>query len=233
MNKQNWAYKTLRMLYHKYVPFLWTEKIDLFLHDESFLYKPVLKETYSIFIHIPKSAGTSISRTLYGRTVGHYRAILYKNISTTEYEKYFKFSIVRNPWDRLVSAYTFVVQNGSKHVRPLPNEIYKSESFSTFDKFITEWLPYQNLFEIDVVFCPQYHFICDNKGKVIVDYIGKFENIDSAMEDVSKQLGCNINLKKLNASDRNKNYRDYYTDETIKIVSELYKKDIELFSYDF
>ena len=73
-----------------------------------------------IFIHIPKTGGTSVEAALadYGKLLqgpGNFHSIYFKHIPATrlqammgdEYENYFKFSIVRNPWDWLVSMYEF------------------------------------------------------------------------------------------------------------------------------
>src|SRR5690625_2614056 len=65
---------------------------------------------HSIFVHIPKTAGVSVAHSLFEiKTAYHVRVSKYQIIfSQDEYNQYFKFAFVRNPWDRLVSAYRFL-----------------------------------------------------------------------------------------------------------------------------
>ena len=67
-----------------------------------------------------------------------------------------------------------------------------------------------------------------------LDFIGRFENFASDLEKVIRQLEPGeIKIRKLNASDNRKNYRKYYNDELKQKVAKIYRKDIELFSYEF
>jgi len=233
IDKASWWYRTTKSLYHSYIPFLWRERIDVRISGHSLLYKPVFKEVGGIFIHVPKAAGISISRSLYGISTGHYTAQTYKRISAKEFSKYFKFAFVRNPWDRAVSAYTFVKQGGTKFVQPTKSDIYASGIFDDFDTFLFDWLQYQNLLEIDVVFAPQYHFICDDDDQLLVDYVGKMETLESDIIKISEKLGRPIDIKHLNKSTKQKDFRSYYSDKSIELVAKIYQKDIDMFNYSF
>lgn len=224
--------KALSSLYRNCLPLLWQQKIDV-ARGESQVFRPCFQETKSIFIHIPKAAGTSISRAIYGMNVGHKKAIDYCNISTKEFNKYYRFSFVRNPWDRVVSAYNFAKQGGTEYVQPIPNSIYQSEVFSNFETFVTQWLPNANLHMEDVVFAPQYWYIYDSNAKLLVDFVGKIEYLEKDLKIIENRLKTNIELKRLNKSTRNIDYRNYYNEKTKAIVAKVYHKDIELFNYDF
>jgi hypothetical protein len=64
--------------------------------------------------------------------------------------------------------------------------------------------------------------------------VARFEDIDNEWKIITDKIGIPYSkLNKLNSSSREKNYRDYYTIETKNMVSELYKKDIEKFNYEF
>ncbi len=219
--------------YRKLLPRLWQDKIDV-ARGESQVFRPCFQETKSIFIHIPKAAGTSIARAIYGMNVGHRRASDYIRVSRKEFFSYYRFSFVRNPWDRAISAYNFAKQGGTDLVQPLPNPVYKTEVFSSFDRFVREWLPYADLSKEDVVFAPQYEYIYDTKGNLLVDYIGKIEELEQGLDVLRQALKRPIDIKNLNRSNReDAHYRDSYTQETAAIVAEIYKKDIELFNYQF
>jgi len=66
-----------------------------------------------------------------------------------------------------------------------------------------------------------------------VDFIGKYENLESDYLYVCDKLGINSTLLKINTSNRDLDYRQYYTDESRCIVGEYYKEDVSLFKYSF
>jgi len=221
-----------RKLYRNTLPLLLQQKIDVY-RGESQVFRPCFQETKSIFIHIPKAAGTSIARAIYGMNVGHRKAVDYKKISTHEYNKYYTYSFVRNPWDRIVSAYNFAKQGGTSYVQPIPNPVYQSELFNDFETFVTEWLSTADLNKEDVVFAPQYWYIYDVNMQCLVDYIGRIETLADDVKALEKKLGVEIIIEQLNKSSRSSSYRDYFNNDTKNIVADIYKKDIELFKYEF
>lgn len=83
-----------------------------------------------------------------------------------------------------------------------------------------------------VHFLPQHFFICDATGKIMVDFVGRVENLDADFAQVADRLGCARGLTKVNAGSR-RHYSNYYDDETREIVQQVYAKDIELFGYAF
>jgi hypothetical protein len=221
-----------KKLYRLTLPLLMQQKIDV-LRGESQVFRPCFQPTKSIFIHIPKAAGTSIARAIYGMNVGHRKAIDYQKISKREYNEYYTYSFVRNPWDRVVSAYNFAKQGGTSYVQPIPNPVYQSELFKDFETFVTQWLPTADLAKEDVVFAPQYWYIYNKKMQCLVGYVGKLETLTDDIKILEKQLRINIEIEQLNVSDRSSSYRDYYNKNTRKIVADIYQQDIKLFNYQF
>lgn len=204
-------------------------------------------ETKSIFIHIPKCAGTSVARALYRRRVGnkdgnHMTAGWYQLTFDEEtYNRYFKFTFVRNPWDRLVSAYHFVKAGGMSEADRIWGERVLSR-FSSFDDFVKRWVIEKNVTNIGeglektrVVFAPQYGFVCIRGSKIpAVDFIGSFENIKTDFAHVAETIGVQVALDFLNVSNKSqRSYIDEYTDESRSIVADVYRTDIEMFGYDF
>jgi hypothetical protein len=189
-------------------------------------------ETHSIFVHIPKCAGISVSQALYGNLAGGHNS-LEAYFTVFEPEKilnYFKFTFVRNPWDRLVSAYYFLKAGGMNEEDRLWAEA-EIISYPDFDHFVRFWLTEENINKY-IHFKPQVSFIQDRRDKVRMDFIGFFENLKDDFKFVAGRLGREADLPKLNTSERNF-YTNYYTEETQKIVARVYAKDIELLGYQF
>ena len=103
---------------------------------------------------------------------------------------------------------------------------------SNFDEFVKNWVNKINI-EKGIHFKPQYKFITIN-GKIAVDDVYKVENINLDFEKICGKLNVQNRLQFLNKTkSKTKNYRNYYNDETKKIVEKVYKKDIKLFNYQF
>jgi hypothetical protein len=81
---------------------------------------------------------------------------------------------------------------------------------------------------------PQYKWIYDENMKCIVDFIGRHEMLQHDFDTICNKLNMpSIELLRANRSRHRKPYPDYYDDETKEIVRKIYKKDIELFGYEF
>lgn len=150
------------------------------------------------------------------------------NIETDKWENYFKFTFVRNPYDWVKSVYCSLTRVksfeerklGEKHVMKVV-EYCKSPVGRRFDDTIT--------------MRTQTDFISDTKGNIIVDFIGKFENIQEDYNKITKTLGIQKRqLSKVNRSASSKHhYREAFTPEGKAIVDLYFKRDIETFGYCF
>lgn len=189
-----------------------------------------------IFVHIPKCAGVSINKALFDNLGGgHHSAMDYQIIyGRSIYESYYKFTFVRNPWDRVFSAYNFLKEGGFDEKDKTWAEKNLLE-YDTFDKFICEWVNARNI-NTKNHFVPQYKYICNAAGKVIVDYIGKFEKIQEDYEHIVDKIGVTATLHHKNRTmsmNKELNYTEFYTEKTRRIIRDVYKKDIELLGYGY
>jgi hypothetical protein len=228
-------YKSRQVLFRTLAPwahkrFQGMRKIDT---EKGRSLKP-FDEQKCIFVHITKCAGISISRSLFGNLGGaHLRIPHYELIfSQHEFETYFKFTFVRNPWDRLVSAFLFLKKGGANK----QDKAWADENLSEFDDFhtfVTRWVNRRNVNSWKH-FVPQYKFLCEPRSQTPkVDFIGYFERIEADFAYIQKRLGSNSNLQHLNkTSGRKRDYTEYYTQATSKIVADVYEEDIRLFRYD-
>lgn len=194
------------------------------------LYAPAFDRTKSVFIHVPKAAGSSVARTLYGKETRHFPAFVYRAINPRKFAKYFTFGIVRNPWDRAVSAFYYLKQGGKSSSDQAWAEAHLAD-FDDFDGFVKGWLSDNNLFK-GVHFQPQHHFLCDSAGQIMVQHIVKLERIERDFSQISVRLGINNALRRDNTS-AHEDYRQYYTEESMEIVRRVYRRDIETFGYHF
>jgi hypothetical protein len=188
-------------------------------------------ESKSIFFHIPKTAGMSIAYALWGRPGAlHLRPEHAKLIfGWWNFQRFFKFGFVRNPYDRVVSAWSFLKQGGlhkwksqwvKEHIDP-----------PDFLQFVKERLPTKNIIS-DLHFLPQYLFLTDHADKFVTDFIGYYENLDHDFAFIASTLGITPSkLTKNNTSDRCRDLRYYYDKEAADKVYSIYRKDFTLFGY--
>lgn len=186
-----------------------------------------------IFIHIPKVAGTSILDFL-GKNKGgrnHLPWYVYYTANTYKFNQYFKFSFVRNPWDRIYSAYTYLVLGGNKHGdMNIANEI---RSYQNFDHFVIEGLGtgrYRN----HLLFIPQSEFILGPKGDLVVDFLGYYEQLEEDFYRIRLITGKKLGLPQLNKTEKKNNFKDVYlSQESINIIEQIYRQDVKIFKYSF
>jgi hypothetical protein len=149
-----------------------------------------------------------------------------------EFSEYFKFSFVRNPWDKLVSAFHFL-KKGGLTVSDKKWSDKNLSPYADFDAFVRNGIQRKEIRAFPH-FRPQSDFICLSRGKPGVDFLGYFENLEEDFSYVCRRLNVNPPLLELNRNlSRKKDYRDYYTDETRRIVARFYADDIEMLGYSF
>ena len=198
---------------------------------DTYSYKP-FDDSRSIFVHIPKCAGISVARSLYGNLAGGHATLAdyFRVFKPAEILSYFKFTIVRNPWDRLVSAYHFLRAGGFV---PADKHWFDGElaGYSGFEEFVVDWLNKENIWKWPH-FRPQYHYLTDSAGMIKLDFHCLFENLEEDFQFVAQKIGKNCSLSKANQGDR-QDYKAYYSDRTRELVSTVYEKDIALLGYSF
>lgn len=193
--------------------------------------------TKSIFVHIPKAGGISIIKSLYGEQAGGFGHPTYwrffKLFGTRRFNVYYKFTFVRNPWDRLHSAYSFLKKGGMNHLDQKFSKQVMGE-VNTFEDFVMHWLT-EDRVNSWVHFLPQHIFITNDKGELVVDFVGRFENFETDFNHIAIKLEIDSTLIHLNSTKDKKehSYRDIYTSEMKAKVETLYHRDIKLFDYKF
>jgi Sulfotransferase family len=137
-----------------------------------------------------------------------------------QFESYFKFGFVRNPWDRVVSLYE------RTEALQLRNEM-------SFEQFV-DWIQYSSA--TCVHSSPhryQLDWFVDANGNLLADFIGKFERLDEDWAFVAQKLGVEERLPHRRPNPRSRHYTEYYTPRTRDIIAAKFKVDIERFDYEF
>ena len=177
-----------------------------------------------IFIHINKCGGTTIDTLFAGRFDGHKKAFEYKQSTPNIFDNYFKFTFVRNPWDRVVSFYHYQIKRNW--------DFYPFNETISFDNFVKNWLRHMRG-QTSLATHPCYAWISDKDDNLLVDFIGRFENFQEDFNVVCDKIGIAKKQLPHQNKSKHKHYTEYYDDETKQIVAEKYAKDIEYFGYKF
>jgi hypothetical protein len=182
------------------------------------------------FVHIPKTAGTSIGKWLY------------EHRANSNFEKWddhptlttmlsgrqpdFAFCVVRNPWDRIVSFYHFLQNLDIVSAQPKLHAINNLNSWPSFE----DWIQNIQYFKI----FPEFWFsVCTQQ----VDWIDrctilKYENLNNDFKIIQDYFNSNDSLPKLMVSEHTE-YQKYYNTKTEKIIAKYFAEDIDYFKYKF
>ena len=216
---------------------------------------------HSIFVHVPKTAGTSIEFALghfqkmrwgvqdhrsireieplslhdmlgmAGRDAG--RIILLKRAramlagkplaSRLQYQSYFKFAFVRNPWARIHSWYCNVLRE------PRHRRTYGVPADCPFPLFV-----HRHLNPARGPMRPQLHWLLDNNNRIPLDFVGRFEQLHRDFDFVRNQLHLpDGELPRLVMGDESQNYVEHFDPTMIARIAHLYAEEIERFGFRF
>ena len=178
-----------------------------------------------LFIHIPKTAGSSVLLMIEKKrkyVCKYHDNISQLNIqSVPEYTKMFSFCIVRNPYERIVSAYNFLKQ---KHTNLNSMEKKYKEILSKYTSFADCVEDLEMLQQTIVHFVPQYKFVCDDQGKILVNSVIKMENL-SELQRIDPMFSQLPHTNKSHKGDF------VLSTDMKKHIYRIYKTDFEIFQY--
>jgi hypothetical protein len=190
-----------------------------------------------IFLHVPKAAGTSIKRVLDMPGGGHPSWQYLAKHFPERWASYRKFTVVRNPWDRVVSAFAYAQMPQShwhgQGKAPHPDlELLRGRSFADCVHLLTgdrKQLQHES-------WHPQYLWMVGTDAGKLISKVDQVLACENLAEDFTKlctlwDISCDL-LPQMNRSERG-DYRDYYDDETRALVAKHYSVDIGVFKYTF
>tara|TARA_B100000886_G_scaffold317088_1_gene256121 strand:- start:1739 stop:2350 length:612 start_codon:yes stop_codon:yes gene_type:complete len=193
-----------------------------------------------IFIHIPKTGGTSIEDIISngqkkkkkpdyfygvvkGKALQHLTALEIKD-RFDKFDEYLKFVTVRNPYERLISEYYWCQIKGIGHKH--------GQSFDDFLDYVKNIVKVGKFNENKYIdhFIPQYKFVYDNNFNIIVDKIFYFEEFGKII-NFSKEITNNKNIKNIHKLKQNKKKKIKLNESQKSIIYNIYEKDFVLFNY--
>lgn len=206
-----------------------------------------------LFVHAPKTGGTALSLALENRAMkddillgdtpkairrrGRVKGVnssgrlwkhsmlsdLYGLITPEEVDRLFIFTLVRNPWDRMVSYYHWLQTQVFDHPAVA---LAKTLGFSDFVAH-PQTLAAMRL-------APYGRYVRDREGRERCNLFLRLEQVDVDLAALEDHLGFRIGpLQRINASRRDRDYRRYYDDRTRSLVAEVCAEDISRFTYSF
>ena len=204
----------------------------------------ILHSLRCIFIHIPKCGGSSIedvlwpgprtTEELWGGLVDAYHnpyqtgalqhltaALVREVVGEAIFSRYYRFAVVRNPWDRTVSQFAYLRRR--RDLRAFLG-IGDHAEFKTYLHAIRA--------RPHVQWEPQFRFLYDADDRLLVDDVLRFEELDAAMARVFERLGVSGPLPHRNSSER-QSLDAYYDAEARELAGEWYAQDAQRFGYTF
>lgn len=159
-------------------------------------------------------------------------------MTAEDFSAYFRFAFVRNPWERILSEYRY--RNYFRH--------------RSFKDFVLNKLPAPGWDDKYRHVMPQYDMLHDDQGRLLVDFVGRYENLQADFDTVCARLGiqestlphrnssekksrvrkrCLRNFLFMNGENGRRRLDDFYDSQTRDAIADLYRRDIETFGYRF
>jgi Sulfotransferase family len=194
----------------------------------SLRYLPAFDATRSIFIHVPKAGGTSISMALYGRNTPHATWAQWCDLNPAKFRSYFKFALIRHPIARFVSAFNFLKSGGmNERDQQVANSLLAPfDHAAELAKAMVDY-PLQEQILKWWHFRPQSEFIADELGCSQVDLLVCLEEVDRGFGEILRRLNhAPVSLPHLN---KNRYEREVPIDQDASdILLAIYRKDLVL-----
>lgn len=187
-----------------------------------------------IFIRVPKTACSSMREALNKYCdvnhifKPHLQASTAMDILTPEiWRDCFKFSFVRHPLDRLVSQYHYIL----KH-KDLPHNRFVENIHNIYEYLRFDMSDYTFHHQRERNRTLQKSWVVDGGGKLLVDYVGRFENLEQDFFHVTNTVGIGrVELPHINTT-THKPYMEYYDTRTLDLAYEIFHEDFEFFGYE-
>jgi hypothetical protein len=190
-----------------------------------------------IYIHIPKSAGNAVTESIFGKPsldlAGHTFARQFMRARPDFYRSCVKFTFSRHPVSRFISAYSFLKRGGMTERDAAWAEAFLRDC-PDIHRFVEKMRGpfFRGEVMNHIHFIPQWKFVTDKAGTCIVDFLGKYENLETDFATVSAMTGVATPLKRVNESDQAFKHTQTLRPDEMQFVEDIYQLDMKLFNYE-
>ncbi|MFZ8886768.1 MAG: sulfotransferase family 2 domain-containing protein [Steroidobacteraceae bacterium] len=178
-----------------------------------------------VFIHINKTAGTSVERALHLRSERKTALQKREEMGRERFERAFKFAFVRNPWDKVLSHYHYRMRTNRTGLADAGLD-FRTWVLKAYGERDPRW------HDDPRMFMAQRLWLDDDAGRCLVDFVGRFERLEQDFGEACRRMGVQATLPHVKVT-RHAPYREAYDDETRALVARVFAADLEEFGFEF
>ena len=178
-----------------------------------------------VFIHINKTAGTSVERALHLRSERKTALQKREEMGRERFERAFKFAFVRNPWDKVLSHYHYRMRTNRTGLADAGLD-FRTWVLKAYGERDPRW------HDDPRMFMAQRLWLDDDAGRCLVDFVGRFERLEQDFGEACRRMGVQATLPHVKVT-RHAPYREAYDDETRALVARVFAADLEAFGFEF